>query len=127
MKDFSRTEGHKTMTLKYGLFLCLSFSLGACGFMPLKTPTQQTCKEIAISRLKHKTSYDMISVSEKETTDGQLEVYLNFKAWNDFKVPMAHSISCLFQNTKTSTLLSIKWNGRPIRRHELDDIRKNLQ
>lgn len=115
------------MTMKYSLLLCVSLSLGACDFMPLKTPVQQTCKEIAISRLKHKASYDMISVSEKETSDGQIEVYLNFKAWNDFKVPMAHSISCLFRNSEISTLLFIKWNGRPIRRHELDDIRENLQ
>ena len=101
-------------------------SLVACDLMPLKSQAQQTCKEIAVSRLKHPGSYDYVSISEKTGGEGQVEVYLNFNAWNDFKVPMLHSIYCQFQGEGTADLLSIKWNGRLIRQHELDEIRENL-
>ena len=112
------------------LVLSLTLNVTACGLMPLETEAQQTCQEIAISRLKHPRSYDFVSVSEKTIDDGQREVYLNFNAWNDFKVPFLHSISCRFQSTADDThlnLLGIDWNGRPIRLHELDDIRDSLK
>ena len=113
-----------------GLVLSLTLSVTACDLMPLETEAQQTCQEIAISRLKHPKSYDFVSVSEKTVEGDQKEVYLNFNAWNDFKVPFLHSISCRFQGTaenSPSDLVAIKWNGRPIRQHELDDIRDSLK
>ncbi|MBL4800661.1 MAG: hypothetical protein JKY45_02135 [Emcibacter sp.] len=115
--------------MKYYLIPLLVIGLSACDFIPLKTPQQQACKEIAVNRLKHKGSYDMISISEKINKGGQIEVYLNFDAWNDFKVPLPHSIYCVFQEAENAplSLLSIKWNGRLIRRHELDDIREYLK
>lgn len=109
-----------------GLILSLTLNVAACDLMPLETATQQTCQKIAISRLKHPKSYDFVSVSEKTFEGGQKEVYLNFNAWNDYKVPFLHSISCRFQGTADSSppeLLAIKWNGRPIRQLELDNIR----
>ncbi|PCI34293.1 MAG: hypothetical protein COB54_00425 [Alphaproteobacteria bacterium] len=113
-----------------GLILCLTLNVVACDLLPLETAAQQTCQEIAISRLKHPKSYDFVSVSEKIVEDNQKEVYLNFNAWNDFKVPFLHSISCRYQDTGENSegeLLAIKWNGRPIRQHELDDIRDSLK
>ncbi len=113
--------------MKYIIFPCLIFSLAACDYMPLNSMEQKTCKEIAVSRLKHPASFDFISVSEKEIDRDQIEVKLNFDAWNDFKVPMLHSISCRYQGKNSHDLLSIRWNGRLIRQHELDEIRENLQ
>ncbi|MCK5424477.1 MAG: hypothetical protein KAI89_03825 [Emcibacter sp.] len=113
--------------MKYMVTLCLIMAISACDLMPLKSPAQNTCKEIAISRLKHPKSYDFVSVTEKTDKGGQIEVYLNFDAWNDFKVPMLHSISCQFQNKDPLYLMAIKWNGRFIRIHELDDIREKFR
>lgn len=113
--------------MKYIIIQFLMLGLMACDLMPLKTPAQQTCKEIAVNRLKHPKSYDYVSVTETTPEEGQIEVYLNFNAWNDFKVPMLHSIACRFEGDGSLNLLAIKWNGRPIRIHELDDIRESLR
>jgi hypothetical protein len=113
--------------MKYIIALTLVLSLTACDLIPLRSPAQQTCKEIAVSRLKHPGSFDYVSVSEKNVEGGQIQVYLNFNAWNDFKVPMLHSIDCRFQNDGSLNLMAIKWNGRLIRVHELDDIREKFK
>lgn len=111
--------------MKY-IIPCLILIIAACDFMILKTTEQQTCKEIAVNRLKHPRSFDFISVTEKEVDRGQIEINLNFTAWNDFKVPMLHTISCRFQGRDFHELLFVRWNGRLIRHHELDDIRGNM-
>ncbi len=113
--------------MKYIIVACVIISLTACDLIPLKSPIQKICQEIAVSRLKHPKSFDFVSVSEKEIATYQSEIYLNFKAWNDFKVPMLHSITCQFQDKASPELLSVKWNGRLIRQHELDEIRENLK
>ncbi len=116
------------LNLSRNLILSLSFilSLSACDFLPFKSPLQNTCKDIALNRLKHPRSYDFVSIIETIDAEDKINIQLNFNAWNDYKVPILHSISCQFQaseNKKKPHLTYVKWNGRPIRRHELDKIR----
>ena len=79
---------------------------------------------MARSRLKHPSSYDHILTTETKTAKGQIKVKIDFNAWNDFKVPLPHNTTCLFQE---GTLTSVIWNGRPIRQHELDEIKAKVE
>ncbi len=115
--------------MKIMIIFSLVISLAACDFISGKSPALGSCTQIAKSRLKHPASYEVTSVVEAEPLDGRVMVSINFTAWNDFKVPIPHNISCVFQTAKTGdavNLIAIKWNGRPIRSHELDEIRQNL-
>lgn len=112
------------------LISCFLFGLSACDILKPLSPAQETCEEIALSRLKHPGSYENTSRTEVVMENNQIDVKLNFKAWNDYKVPIPHSISCKFQTMRDSVapiLMSIKWNGRPLRIHEIDDIREGLK
>ncbi len=116
-------------SMKIILVLSLVIGLAACDFMTGKSPAFGTCAQIAKSRLKHPASYEVISVVETKPREDQILVSINFSAWNDFKVPIPHNISCVFQVSETedtTDLIAIKWNGRPVRSHELDDIRQSL-
>ncbi|MCF8474826.1 MAG: hypothetical protein K9G26_09025 [Emcibacter sp.] len=114
--------------MKYVLIFLMPFSLMACDISLLDSKTKRTCKEIALSRLKHPESYENMSTTEKTTPPNQTMTRITFDAWNDYKVQIPHNVSCLFQTTenkKNPNLISFTWNGRNIRQHELDDI-KNL-
>ncbi len=115
--------------MKVMIIFSLVISLAACDFMTGKSPAFGVCAQIAKSRLKHPASYEVTSVVETEPRNGRVMVSINFAAWNDFKVPIPHNISCVFQAAETgdaANLIAIKWNGRPIRSHELDGIRQNI-
>jgi len=115
---------------KYILISGLALSLSACDILDSVSPDHETCTDIALSRLKHPGSFKKISSTETAVENNQIDVILTFKAWNDYKVPIAYRISCRFQHTDNAvapTLISIKWNGRPIRSHELDDIQQKFR
>lgn len=116
--------------MKYLFILSLFLPLAGCDLLPFSSPLQNICKDIALTRLKHPSSYDFISITETIDAEDETNIQLNFNAWNDYKVPMLHSISCQFQqgaDKKSPDLTSVKWNGRPIRQHELDDIRDQFK
>ena len=103
--------------------------LGGCDLMTPKSYEAGTCQTIALGRLKHPGSFEESSLLEKNNMDDQKLVQISFQAWNDYKVPMPHIIECMFNMTdeqSTSALLAIKWNGRSIRQHELDQIREKV-
>ncbi|HEC00993.1 MAG: hypothetical protein L3J50_02465 [Emcibacter sp.] len=109
---------------KYILTAFMMGALSGCDVMTPSSPAEKTCTEIAHMRLKHPGSYDHISTKETRDTEGQITVKVDFNAWNDFKVPLPHNITCLFQDDK---LTAIIWNGRPIRQHELDEIKAKFE
>lgn len=115
--------------IKFWLIAGLIITLSACDYLPLKSPALASCEKIAKNRLKHSSSFEPITVKEIDHESKRTEVFLTFKAWNDFKVPMPYHISCVFleaENNAAPQLIGISWNGRPIRQHELDEIRNNL-
>ncbi|VAV88423.1 hypothetical protein MNBD_ALPHA02-1936 [hydrothermal vent metagenome] len=105
---------------KYILTVFMMVGLSGCDLITPSSSAEKICTEIAHIRLKHPGSYDHISTRETESAQGQLDVKIDFNAWNDFKVPLPHNITCRFQDNK---LTAIIWNGRPIRQHELDEIK----
>lgn len=115
-------------SLRYSVIFCLIIALSACDILTPTTPASESCKEIAQGRLKHPESFRENAQSETISREGQIEVRITFHAWNDYKVPLPFSIACVFQDREDGTLspVGIKWNGRPLRRHELDDIRQSL-
>ncbi|NOZ42295.1 MAG: hypothetical protein GXP02_03890 [Alphaproteobacteria bacterium] len=117
-------------SLRYTAIPLLTLILAACSFLTPETPASQTCKKIALGRLKHPGSYEGNSQTQTNPHKGQIKVTLTFSAWNDYKVPMPQNISCLFQGKKNGTvtgLLSVKWNGYPLRMIEMDNIRASLK
>lgn len=116
--------------MKYAIIVCLMTLLVACDEPEPSSPLFQTCENIAISRLKHPKSFDYEAGSIITSAEQPTNVEITFKAWNDYKVPMPHHIRCKFDTSTTGNtpvLLSIKWNGRPIRQHELDQIREKVR
>jgi len=109
---------------KYILTAFVMVGLAGCDLITPSSPAEKTCTEIAHSRLKHPDSYDHISTKETMAAEGRLEVKIDFNAWNDFKVPLPHNITCQFQDNK---LTAIIWNGRPIRQHELDAFKTRFE
>lgn len=106
------------------------FILAACDILSPPSRAQEICHDVALGRVKHPGSYVAISQMEDNKPNGQVTVTLNFTSWNGFKVPIPYSISCEFQvqGEKASlTLLSITWNKRPIRHHELDEIKERFE
>ena len=92
--------------MRLTVLILLSLGLSACDTAPDLTPLQDTCRQIALGRIKHPDSYEGKTVQDK--------------------VPVPYSIACSFQQgprTTAPTLLNIHWNGRPIRQTELDEIR----
>ena len=117
-------------SLRYGILPCFILALSACDILTPKSPAHESCKGIALDRLKHPESFRELTETETAPRKEQREVNLTFNAWNDYKVPMPFSITCLFQKGSDghiTDLLTIRWNGRPLRRHELDDIRQSLK
>ncbi len=115
--------------MKVMIIFSLVISLAACDLMTDKSPAFGTCVLIAKDRLKHPASYEVTSVIETRPRNDRILVSINFAAWNDFKVPIPHNISCIFQAAEAgdaTDLIAVKWNGRPVRSHELDEIRQNL-
>jgi len=115
--------------MKYLFLLPLIMPLAACDFQFRKPVSHQICEDIAVSRLKHPDSYRNISLTEHRAENGRHQVKLSFRAWNGYKVPVPHRIDCIFRDWRdreTPDLVAIKWNGRNIRSHELDDIRDRL-
>ncbi|NOZ67278.1 MAG: hypothetical protein GXP00_12445 [Alphaproteobacteria bacterium] len=106
------------------LMVFMMVGLAGCDLITPSSPAEKTCTEIAHIRLKHPGSYDHISTKETIDAEGRLKVKVDFNAWNDFKVPLPHNITCLFQDEK---LTAIIWNGRPIRQHELDEIKAKFE
>ncbi|PCI44916.1 MAG: hypothetical protein COB49_10605 [Alphaproteobacteria bacterium] len=116
--------------IKYILIPCMVWSLTACDTPAIRSALYQTCANIALSRLKHPNSFDTTAGTEWAPPDGPTHIEIKFSAWNDYKVPIPHKIECIFQKTnhkKHPVLLSIKWNNRPIRSHELDYIREKFE
>ncbi|MCF6215033.1 MAG: hypothetical protein L3J58_02550 [Emcibacter sp.] len=112
-----------------GLMLCL-IGLPGCNILPVKSVRLENCEKIAKARLKHPSSFDKISAKEYNNAAGHRGITISFKAWNDFKVPIPYNITCVFNASapeNTPILISITWNGRHIRAHELDDIREKLK
>jgi len=109
---------------KYILMAFVMVGLTACDMLAPSSQAERICTEIARTRLKHPGSYDHISTRETTIAKGQVKVKIDFNAWNDFKVPLVHNITCLFQK---GTLASLTWNGRPIRQHELDEIKAEFE
>jgi len=108
---------------KYIGLACLILALVACDVISPKSPARKICEEIALSRLKHPGSFDLKSAVEATKEEGTRVVSLDFSGWNDFKVPLPHSIICYFED---NSLTAVKWNGRPVRQHELDEIRDKI-
>ncbi|VAX07685.1 hypothetical protein MNBD_ALPHA03-1930 [hydrothermal vent metagenome] len=112
-----------------GLMLCL-MGLPGCNILSVKSARLEICEKIAKARLKHPSSFDKISAKEYNNAAGHRDATINFKAWNDYKVPIPYNITCVFKSSEpenTPSLISITWNGRHIRNHELDDIREKLK
>lgn len=104
---------------------CLILPLAACDNSPPMSANYETCLAIAQSRLKHPDSFEFQEGLEKTAQDGLIHIGLTFSAWNGYKVPIPHKIDCIYQpssEASSTELIAIKWNGRAIRQHELDDI-----
>lgn len=116
--------------MRYIPILCLLLPLAACDNSPLRSVQYQNCLTIAQSRLKHPDSFDLQNGEESIPKDGMTHINLTFSAWNGYKVPIPHNIDCAYQATSEEApaeLLAIKWNGRAIRQHELDEIKENFK
>tara|TARA_R110002072_G_scaffold179876_7_gene336001 strand:- start:813 stop:1169 length:357 start_codon:yes stop_codon:yes gene_type:complete len=112
--------------MRLTVLILLSLGLSACDTAPDLTPLQDTCRQIALGRIKHPDSYEGKTVQDEHYPDAKITTNLGFTAWNGYKVPVPYSIACSFQQgprTTAPTLLNIHWNGRPIRQTELDEIR----
>jgi len=112
------------------LIPCLLLNLSACDFLPAQSVYLETCEEISKNRLKHSSSFEKESSRESNGGTGYVNAEIAFKAWNDYKVPIPYNISCLFKQTENKNaplLVSITWNGRPIRSHELENIQEALR
>ena len=102
----------------------IGLSLSSCMEFGPQTKTHEICQNIAIKRLKHPDSYDFTSMEEKKANQ-ITSTKISFMAWNDYKVPIPHNIECHFsvsEGNQPKVLTSIKWNGRLIRQHELDEL-----
>jgi len=110
--------------------LAIILVLPGCDALSIKSANLQTCEEIAKDRLKYPSSFDKTSAEEYNHEEGHKGVNIAFTAWNGFKVPIPYKITCVFKSVEqghTPLLISITWNGRHIRAHELDDIREKLK
>jgi len=114
----------------YALIPCIALGLSACDMTSPRSYAYDTCENIAINRLKNPDSYGHSKGTEDIIPGGQTRITINFTAWNGYKVPIPYDIKCIFQTrekTERPRLLSITWNARPIRQHELEDIQKSLE
>jgi len=109
---------------KYILTAFVMAGLSGCDVITPPSPAEKICTQVAHMRLKHPGSYDHISSKETRDAEGRVTVKVDFNAWNDFKVPLPHNITCRFQE---DALTAIIWNGRPIRQHELDEIKAKFE
>ncbi|GEM_PF-2056031 len=113
-----------------GIILGIILVLPGCDALSVKSALLETCEEIAKDRLRYPSSFDKTSAEEYNNAQGHKSVNIAFTAWNGFKVPIPYRITCVFGSAAQENLpllISIAWNGRQIRAHELDDIRQKLK
>jgi len=108
-----------------------SIFLGGCQDAFQDSEQVKACELAALSKLKHPDSYDADKVTEKTDGQGKRVIQINFKAWNDYKVPIPHGLTCVVNSSAgpdgVIQFSAIYWNNRPIRIHELDDINESLR
>lgn len=110
--------------------LMISLLLVGCDASPSLSPLQETCRQIALGRIKHPDSFKGSTATQEHSQNAQIIASLNFTAWNGYKVPVPYKIACRFEvpsDKSLPELLSIHWNGRPLRETELDEIRENYK